>query len=70
MDLRNMTLPGLKALANRLADDCRRAAARGDDSADSIAFERLLVVLAELTRREEAATPTPFGIADPSDRQV
>lgn len=62
MDLRTIPTPGLKALANRLADDCRRAAARGNDSADSVAFERLLVVLAELTRREEVATP--------ADRQI
>ena len=55
MELPNMTVPGLQALANRLADNCRRAAARGDHAADSAAFERLLPVLAELNRREEAA---------------
>ena len=55
MELPNMTVPGLQALANRLADDCRKAAARGDRAADSAAFEQLLPVLAELNRREEAA---------------
>jgi len=59
MDLPSMTVPGLQALANRLADDCRRAAARGDHAADSAAFEQLLPVLAELTRREEAAARPP-----------
>jgi hypothetical protein len=55
MGLLDMTVPGLQALANRLADDCRKAAARGDHAADNAAFERLLPVLAELNRREEAA---------------